>query len=169
MAGSRIFDVGCGSGRDLHQLLSQGYDAFGCEPAQALRYEALQAYPELKNRVFSHELPFPPEADFGLLYQGVLCSAVLMHLPEDLLSGGVASLHRLLIAGGRLLVSVSGNRPGLDAEWRENNGRLFTAISREKLLEVTNKAFFRLLKEWKSSDSLDRAGITWQTYLFESF
>lgn len=169
LPGGRIFDIGCGSGRDLHLLLSRGYDAFGCEPVRGLREVAQQAYSELKGRIHPFGLPLLPAADCGPPYRGVLCSAVLMHLPDDLLLPGVASIRRLLVIGGRLLVSVPGNRPGLNADWRDADGRLFSEIPGEKLLEAATKASFRLMKEWESPDSLDRATISWHTYLFESF
>ena len=46
-AGSRVLDVGAGSGRDLALLRRGGFEAFGVEPVDALRVEALEHHPEL--------------------------------------------------------------------------------------------------------------------------
>jgi protein-L-isoaspartate O-methyltransferase len=39
-AGSRILDIGAGSGRDAACLLAHGCDVYGVEPSQALRQPA---------------------------------------------------------------------------------------------------------------------------------
>lgn len=54
VAGSRILDVGArsGSGRDAAFLSTQGFDAYGVEPSLGLRQAAVNAYPELANRVW---------------------------------------------------------------------------------------------------------------------
>ena len=51
VAGSRILNVGAGSGRDAAFLSAQGFDAYGVEPSLGLRKAAVNAYPELANRV----------------------------------------------------------------------------------------------------------------------
>src|SRR6478672_3959279 len=44
-AGCRVLDVGAGSGRDLAALLAHGFDAYGVEPSEAMRAEALEHHP----------------------------------------------------------------------------------------------------------------------------
>ena len=77
--GSRVLDVGAGSGRDLNALLLAGYDACGVEPSQALRDAALLAFPALAGRVSAGLLPHL-ENPAGAPFDGVLCSAVLMRI-----------------------------------------------------------------------------------------
>lgn len=79
--GSKILDVGSGSGRDLVGLLATGYDAYGLEPSEGLRAESVRAFPQLKDRVFPLGLPLPDDAACGSPYDGIVCSAVLMHVP----------------------------------------------------------------------------------------
>ena len=45
--GSRILDIGCGSGRDLQALLDAGYDAIGIDATQEMLREAKANYPAL--------------------------------------------------------------------------------------------------------------------------
>ncbi len=81
-AGSRILDIGSGSGRDLATLLKAGYDAFGVEPVLELRQEAARRHPELADRVRASALPeLATEASEA--FDGVLCSAVIKHIPQQ--------------------------------------------------------------------------------------
>lgn len=57
LPGSRVLDVGCGSGRDVKALLKQGYDAHGVEPVAAMREMAIAHSPELTTRIQSGHLP----------------------------------------------------------------------------------------------------------------
>lgn len=55
-------------------------------------------------------------------FDGVLCSAVLMHLPEELIFDSLYSIRRMLKENGRLLISVPN---GLPFEGnRDKHGRL---------------------------------------------
>lgn len=94
-AGCRVLDIGFGSGRDLASLLKAGYDAHGVEPVPEMVREALQAHPELADRVRSSGLPeLATEASDA--FGGVLCSAVLMHLPEQQLFDAAFNIRRVL-------------------------------------------------------------------------
>jgi 2-polyprenyl-3-methyl-5-hydroxy-6-metoxy-1,4-benzoquinol methylase len=82
--GSRVLDVGCGSGRDLQALLDAGYDARGIDATQEMLREAKNNYPTLATRLTCDTLPnLSSVADAS--YDGILCWAVLMHLPEEVL------------------------------------------------------------------------------------
>jgi SAM-dependent methyltransferase len=105
VAGGRLLDVGFGSGRDLAALLAAGYEAFGVEPVEALRAEALAAHPELAGRIDAGALPLLGRP-FGGEFDGVLCSAVLMHLPDEALFDAAYALRAVLRVHGRLLLSV---------------------------------------------------------------
>lgn len=62
--GTRILDVGAGSGRDVALLRRMGYDAYGVEPSEALRHAASTRHPELAERL-TRMVRFPASA--GLL------------------------------------------------------------------------------------------------------
>ena len=80
--GGRILDVGAGSGRDVALLTEMGFDVWGLEPAKQMRAEAVRAYPELAGKILPFGLPLPENAEVGGQFDGVICSAVLMHVPE---------------------------------------------------------------------------------------
>src|SRR5580698_3130896 len=70
-------DIGCGSGRDLAWLASQGFSVRGFDVSEGLLAEARKRYPALS---FSHaELP-QLDGIKSMTFQNVLCEMVLMHL-----------------------------------------------------------------------------------------
>lgn len=165
-AGARVVDVGAGSGRDVAALLEIGFDAYGIEPAEGMRREAQRNYPQLAGRLFSLGLPLPEDADTGGPFDGVVCSAMFMHVPEAERFDAAFSLKRLLREKGRLWISVPAERPGLDTEGRDESGRLFAPVHPEDLQLLFERLGFQLLRRWEEADRLGRPGFTWNTFLF---
>lgn len=95
-------DIGSGSGRALAALGAAGCEAFGAEPTAGLRESAIHAHPELAAPIAAGALPQLGEP-FGSAFDGVLCSAVLTHLPKWDLSDAAPALLRVLRPRGRLL------------------------------------------------------------------
>lgn len=166
-AGGRVLDIGSGSGRDVALLFSLGFDAFGLEPVEGMRAEALRAFPELHERLFALGLPLPEGANLGGAFDGVVCSAVLMHVPEVELFDAAFSLKRVLREKGKLLLSVPEARPGLNPEHRDEGGRLFKPLHPEYLQLLFERLGFQMLHRWEDEDRLGRPGIRWSSFLFE--
>ena len=103
--GGRILDVGAGSGRDLAHLLQSGFVAEGVEPVENMIREAITAYPILREKIHTGALPKLDKFESNS-FDGILCSAVLMHIPEAHLFDAVWELKRLLKDKGRLMVSL---------------------------------------------------------------
>lgn len=161
--GARVIDVGAGTGREVAALLRERFDAYGIEPVESLRDEA-RARTE-PDRIFAGSLP-----DLGLRhrYDGLLCSAVLQHLPRSQLFDAVLDLRGLLVERGRALVSIpAGPRPGLNAEHRDDWGRLFSPLQPEELQLLFERAGFSTLARWENTDAERRPGVRWVTFLFE--
>lgn len=164
--GARVLDVGCGSGRDTACLLNNGYDAYGIEPVEALRHAAMAAHPELAGRLSEGGLPHTGDA-FGGEFDGILCSAVLMHVPDtDLLESALA-IRRLLKPGGRLLLSIPASRGDLLSGDRDTNGRLFSPYSADEISLLLERLGFGSISRWESDDVLGRSGTSWTTLLME--
>jgi len=165
----RILDVGTGAGGDLAFLVSEGHQAYGVEPVAEMRAEAVRAHPELTGLLFEGSLPdgLPDLTDLGGPFDGVLCSAVLQHLPRTALFDAVFSLRRLLRPGGRILVSIPTRRSDLDDEGRDPFGRYFSGVQAGELELLFQRAGFRTLGHWEDGDSLGRSGVRWATLLFE--
>lgn len=161
----KILDVGCGTGRDLAFLLGNGKDAYGVDPSREMLVAAHQALGVRgflsEGRLFKGSLP-----DLGQFaeseFDGVLCSAVLMHLPEEELFDAVYALRRILRPGGTLLVSVPVTRNDVDPiTRRDGGGRLFTELPAPKLHLLFERVGFVVRESEQVEDSLGRSGISW--------
>lgn len=164
--GGRILDVGAGSGRDLACLLQAKYDAYGIEPSEELRQAAIAAHPELTERIGEGALPVLGNA-FGGSFDGILCCAVLMHIPQGELFDTAFELRRLLTPHGRLLVSLPSARTDVGADERDDGGRLFKGYTAEYIQLLFERIGFQQIGRWATDDVLGRAGTAWYTLLFE--
>lgn len=103
---SRLLDIGCGSGRDLALLASLGHDCFGVDATPEFVNLSQSLHPELNGKVLQAALPnFEPP--FGGDFDGILCSAVLMHIPESELVPAAVSIKRCLKRQGSAFCKIS--------------------------------------------------------------
>jgi len=163
--GARVLDIGTAAGRDVALLVRGGRDAFGVDPCQALSDRGVSMDPQLKGRLSIGGLPELagiPDRDFD----GVLCAAVLMHLPEEFLFDSVFGIRRVLRPGGRLLISLPLDASGAPVSGRDNNGRLFNGLSPERLRLLLSRLGFLSIGRRESEDGLGRQDRKWVTELF---
>ena len=163
---SRVLDLGCGSGRDLNFLSQAGYNAFGVDASSEMLAEARRRFPSLAGKLKQDELPqltTIPDQDC----EGVLCSAVLMHLPEESLFDTVFNIRRILKPDGRLLISTPLDEPMVDPTTRrDERGVFFNGVTPENFEFLFGKIGFRQVNRWDSEDQLGRANRRWATQLF---
>lgn len=161
----RILDVGCGTGRDLGFLLRNGKDVFGVDASQEILAAAESSLEagglSVHGRLCRSELP-----DLSLFgdgeFDGVLCSAVLMHVAEEKLFDAVYAIRRVLRPGGTLLVSVPAVRNDVDPTTRrDRGGRLFNDLPPAKLQLLFERVGFAVRKSEIVADSLGRDGVRW--------
>lgn len=124
--GDRILDAGCGSGRNAHYLLREGFDVYGVDENP----RAVAAFTELAAEL-GHPLPdgharqapldHLPFAD--AFFDVVICSAVLHFARDDAhFEGMVAELFRVLRPGG-LFFSRLASTAGIESQVRPLEGR----------------------------------------------
>ncbi len=162
--GSEVLDIGAGSGRDMGLLVQEQCITYGVEPSARLRELAAAHLPDLAGRIYSGALP-DLSRQIDRRFDGILCAAVLQHVPEEQLFDAVVDIRNLLKPGGRLLLSFPKDRPGLDASGRDEKGRLYTKLNPGSLELLFERLGFLRIGKWEDEDSMGRAGFTWTTIL----
>lgn len=165
--GEKVLDIGAGTGRDAAALLRLGVDVHAVEPSARLRQHALARHPGLSGRIFDGALPdrLPVETDGP--YDGILVSAVLMHIPDAQLFDSAYRIRERLAPFGSLLVSIPVQRNDVaPGEARDTSGRLMILRSPAQVTLLFERLGFTLESQWRSSDALGRPGTLWQTTHF---
>ena len=163
---SKLLDIGFGSGRDLAVLVERGHDCYGVDPTSELIAEAEAYHPELSGRLVQGALPelMPP---FGGAFDGVLCSAVLMHISTEQLPIAAQSIKECLIPKGRLLYSVPYKRLNVAVDDRDSNGRLFVSDHQDRIQYIFQDLGMMFVSSWADEDSMGRDAVRWKSVLME--
>lgn len=121
-AGGMILDAGCGSGRDSHAFMAQGYRvrAFDASPALACLASELIGQ-TVATRTFNH-------VDEIACYDGIWACASLLHLREHEVPGALGRLWAALKPEGVFYLSFK-----LGEGERTHNGRHFTDATEARL------------------------------------
>lgn len=164
---ANVLDIGCGSGRDMRVMQQFGIQVDGVDPCDAFVNHASSRNRQPGSFVKPDSLPELSSVSDSS-YDGVLCSAVLMHIPEEELFDSVFAIRRVLKEKGRVLVSIPHPDSTIDANThRDVKGRLFTGISAAELSLLFERVGFRLIHRSTTGDSLSRAHRLWENLLFE--
>jgi len=102
-------------------LVSLGHDCFGLDATPEFVEISQKIHPQLKGKIVQGALPtfVPP---FGGQFDGILCSAVLMHVSEEQLITVAVSIKGGLKQNGRFLYSVTCKRLDVVTKNRDANG-----------------------------------------------
>jgi SAM-dependent methyltransferase len=167
---SQILDIGVGSGVDMSRFLDAGYDVRGLEPSLMLMQSALTHFPRLQGRIWQGALPMLDEElleSWKSHFTGIFCSAVLMHIAYERQQTALEQMYAMLKPEGRLLLTVSSNREGLDEQGRDEYSRYYAELSEDRVLELGQNAGFTQKQTWHDADKWHRKGLVWGSYLFE--
>jgi len=163
--GNKIIDIGCGSARDVNQLIELGYDAYGIDACEEWIDDIAASYPSLKGKVCYDSLP-----DLKTIndheYDGILCSAVLMHIPKEELFDCAFNLKRILKSNGKMLLSIPNKTDDVNCN-RDKNNRLFNGLTSGNLQLIFERLGFNLVSKWENKDSLGRDERNWSVMLFQ--
>ena len=161
----RILEIGGGSGRDALTLLHHGYDVHLTDASPVLIQLARETFPELKNR--SSVSILPELSEIQDRFDGILCSAVLMHIPEDEILDSIKRMRDLLKEKGQILISISSpnKREVHPGTYRDRENRLFYPYTPEAMKRLFERTGFMCLRQWDNRDSQGR-DFLWHTMLF---
>jgi ubiquinone/menaquinone biosynthesis C-methylase UbiE len=98
--GSKILDVGCGTGHLAGELMRRGYDASGVDFSEGMIGYARQHYGAERFQVADIEhLPFPDNT-----FDGIVCLGVMEYLSSD--EPGLREMWRVLKPGGVAVITT---------------------------------------------------------------
>lgn len=101
--GSRVLDIGVGSGVFESIAIQRGLDVYGLDPSER-SIEMLQTRLGLGEKAkvgYSQAIPFEDNS-----FDYIVVSEVLEHLTDEILAATMDEVQRVLVPGGRLLGSV---------------------------------------------------------------
>ncbi len=164
--GSSVLDIGCGSGRDVKTLLEKGYNAYGIDPCSELIDIIKNKNSDISDHFFIGNLPDGFKKIDDKKFDGVLCTAVLMHIPDKDLLDSVYAIKNVLNKNGKVIISIPHSRGDMEEDERDTKGRLMKIRDPWDLRLLFERVGFETLQYWISDDSLKRKGTSWTTILF---
>lgn len=104
-AGSRILDLGCGTGRPMAEhVLASGHHVVGVDGSRELLAKARERFPQ-STWIESRVETFVPEGEFA----AAIAWDVLFHLPRELHEGILRRLAKWLRPRARLMLTSGGS------------------------------------------------------------
>ena len=148
--GRRVFDAGCGSGRDMHWLLERDLQVVGGDLSTVLLDIASRSAPG--GRYVGLDLRELPLATAS--FDGVWACASLLHLPRSEVTIALHELTRVLQPGGTLFL---GMKAGAGVRWTDTGGgrRFFTYFGVGELRALLETCGFRILELWHDAQWVD--------------
>ena len=140
--GSRILDLGCGSGRDTRYFLEKGYQVDATDgSAEICRLASEYTGIPVRQMLFT-------ELDAEEEYDGIWACASILHLPEKELRDVMHRIGTALKEGGIFYTSFKyGDFAG------ERNGRYFRDFTEESFREFLKDFHeFRMTDQWITCD-----------------
>ena len=155
--GTRILDVGCGSGRDTLAFKNKGYQVDAIDYSEELVKKATRL------TGITIKLQSFYEIDVDEAYDGIWACASLLHCERDRLAEVVGKLITALKPNGVLYISFKyGNGD------REKDGRQFTDLNKEQAELLLNQfESVTQLKQWITGDKRPEHTEQWLNLLWK--
>lgn len=144
---AQILDVGCGSGRDSFAFISQGHTVLAIDASEAM-VKATSALGITAELMCVEEIPYVSRFD------GIWCSASLLHVSKADLPSVLQRLETALKPGGIVFMSFKKGQ----GEVLED-GRYFHFLEEEELQKLCDR--FEILDLWHRSSEPNFAPVTW--------
>lgn len=139
--GGKVLDAGCGSGRDAKAFRDAGYNVTAFDGSVRMA-DLARDYTGLEVLRLQFD-----QIDWRARFDGIWCSASLLHVERDQLPRIFDRLARALKPGGVWYLSMKEG-----TETRVVDGRSFTDVTSNELRALLVDCGLNILDEWKSDD-----------------
>lgn len=158
--GSKLLEIGCGSGRDASFMLAQGFDIIGVDGSCEMIASAVNLHPELSGRLYTVHLPRGLSQLSGS-FDGIFSIATLMHLTRPGIDEVFKRADVLIRQHGRFFFSVPCRRNDVDKTGFDEKGRRFTLLAAEDWVLICQNSGFEMVTSQTTDDGLGREAIVW--------
>lgn len=161
--GSRILDLGCGSGRDARHFAAQGRSVVALDPCRELLALAARHTPsDLRDRIL-FVIGSAPELGFSDdQFDAIWACGSLLHLSREEVLPALAECRRILRPSGLFFLAVKARDENKDADERAR-----VLWNPDELGRVAAETPFEVLSISKV-DSLDGRDVTWINMLLKN-
>jgi SAM-dependent methyltransferase len=145
--GSRVLDLGSGSGRDTHDLLALGFevDAMDASPAMARESERRTGVATRVGRV--------EDLTVSSRYHGIWACAILPHVRDEHQTNAWRGIRAALTPNGICYASYKvGSAPRIDAA-----GRYFFDLDEASFADLASAVDLFVLELWHTKSAIDDA------------
>jgi ubiquinone/menaquinone biosynthesis C-methylase UbiE len=156
---SIIYDIGCGpSGHIGYYLFEKGYDVVGVDISEKCIAMASKYHPEMK--FIKMDMTNLELEDNSI--DGIIAYYSIIHIPKRYISKIFQEFHRVLRAGGKLLVVVKeGDQEGLQEELLGLKTQIyFTLFRQEEIIKYYIENGFKILFNQKRSPYEDEISLS---------
>ena len=150
--GNEVIDAGCGPGIYTSFLLKKGFNVTSIDLSKGMLKEAKKRVPKGKfYRMSVTKLGFPAGR-----FDGVFCSAVLLHLNDREAKSAIKEFYRVLRPGGLLFISTKVGRKETVKVYPDGTKRFIHFYTAKFLKDSLEKAGFKIEDFYKNMKDPDR-------------
>ena len=155
--GSKILDLGCGSGRDILWLTKKGYIAEGVEKSRKLcKFAEEKTGCRIYNADFL-SFDFRPDS-----YDAIISIGGFVHLSQQELNEIISKSIISLRNGGIYFISLKKG----EEFYTGDDGRVFYLWQKEKILEIAEKYKLQRLN-YEEQKTLLKSKDVWMSFIFK--
>ena len=159
--GSKILDVGAGTGRDAYWLAKKGYYLTAVEPSKNLRAEGIRLHSHPHLNWVDDALPgLHRIIESNIKFDLVLLSAVLMFIPPSIQKSSLSILPKLLKSKGRVALTIRFGPP-------EPQRGLFSASENDLRKLLADIRMFQILSWNETKDTLGLENVRWASVVLQ--
>lgn len=159
--GSKVLDIGFGSGRDLEFLKKNGYDIWGIDPSIKFVENVKKRFPDISEHFIQSRIPFcTNRLSFPAKFNAIVSIAMWMHLQKAEYKDVIKNIAEITADKATVIISFSTGK-------RAQDERSFEDVDLAYMIELFHRYDFTLVNDSCHNDSLNRETLKWITVVFK--